>query len=423
MNRSSLPPQALFLLVIVMLVFSVILVPSRNQLPQPQRINSQNICQLRQVYRSEIVNQLETDVTDENTVTTINGVFPYLDQPQQYDYKGFLNEEFIPFFLVSSPVTFRLPYVAMIGADNTIDIVNITTMQAVSHLTFTLHHRPTMAFYPSSVVSSFSPDGSLFAASLSDETWVWDVRSGKQLHRIPFGSSQSVGSMLNFSPDNRWLTINQWYVDHIDPNGYEVARNWLFLIDLYTQHDYMLTDGEFSDVSAASRTAFTQDSQTLYTADVDIEISAGNFTTVVRRWDLDTIEPTNRIVVLRSTTWNLEIDSHNRYLVGWDLSSVWIIDLDSWLQGHFPEVIYPTLTSQDAYNDLTINPSGDLVAVGGLDGVLQFIDLRTGVVIHQINNIHPYIQHIEFNAEGDTLIVLDQDIHLYQIDPERQCDP
>jgi WD40 repeat protein len=239
---------------------------------------------------------------------------------------------------------------------------------------------------PTAAINSiaFSPDGASIASGSDDGTIrIWDILTGRQkafqkvhVSDYLFGAVDIPIYSVAFSPDGRLLAY-----------GTEVIAD-IYVWDIRSG---LITTFENNPNGFVKTVVFSPDGTSVF--------GAGGWYTTILSWDLKSGGELPPIVGHQDGIYKLAFDHSGTFLasVGWaGTIMVWNMKLNK------RQMLLPEL-DDTIFTDVSFNQDGTLVACGGIDGIVHFLDVKSASVIMTISSDSS--MNVAFNPSG-TLVAL-----------------
>jgi eukaryotic-like serine/threonine-protein kinase len=241
-----------------------------------------------------------------------------------------------------------------------------------------LNHGPAEEFVVAAV--AFQPGGRLLATCCRDIAHkgrdfvgLWDVDSGKEVHRWPTRSDVWRDTRVAISPDGRFLAAGL---------GWDSVRVW----DVESKSEYA-TFGPFKDM--VRDVAFSPDGRWLATAAEDCTI---------RVWDVAARTPVCTLEGHTLAAYAVTFSPDGKWLASGSIDgSARIWDTGSWTQ-------VTMLKHQCKVYGLSFSPDGSRLACGCLDNAVHLWDTGTFREVAELRGHTSYVHSVAFTPDGTRLI-------------------
>ena len=237
---------------------------------------------------------------------------------------------------------------------------------------------------------SFSPDGSLLAGSLDDNTvGVWLLANGTQQHRLT-GHSEIVTD-VEFSPDGEMIASS---------SGDHTIRLW----DTITGETIRILEGDSGFVTKFN---FSSDGMRIVSSTAD-ETMAGSadekWDRTLRIWDVETGDNTLVIDVGSGFVRDAKFSPDGKTVASasWDSASGGTARIYNAETG---EEIRRFFAHRDAITNIEFSPDGTQLVTASWDKSIKFWDIEKGVELRSFVDFDERIIDIEFTPNGEYLII------------------
>lgn len=343
----------------------------------------------------------------------------YFYDARSFEEVLFSESEFAPWRIAFSPDS---EVVAVSSRFNTMQLRRVTDGLVLAD--FEAHTADTIA-----TSISFSPDGSLLAAGLSDYTiHIWDVESGRIVNVLELDKSEftadlvfsPIGTILATASISRQLddvssTIRLWQVptgellNTLDgysgetlslaysPDGNVLAAG----LKSGTTNMLRISDGELLSTldghdGGVNSLAFSKDGNLLASGSSDKSIRIWLVDDGLEQQVLEEHAGSVHFVAFTPDSQQLVSGSEDNAMKLWNIVDGTLIDTQD---DHSASVL-----------SVAISPTGDTIAAGSRDGSITLIHYTRGEVVELENQRDGAIQDVAFSPDGTLLIALSTNV-------------
>ena len=237
---------------------------------------------------------------------------------------------------------------------------------------------------------SFSPDGTLLAAGLMDDSvGVWAAATGEEWHRLR--GHELVVTDVEFSPDGQMLASS---------SGDKTVRLW----DVASGSLLRVLEGHIGYIMKID---FSPDGTRLASSAADEQPRDTNDDVQdrkVRIWDVESGETVMTIDPQSGYIRDVEFspDGRSVALGTWDGANGGTARIYDTVIGTELRILY---AHRDTISDIEFSPDGHVLATASRDSSIKFWDLDKAVEIRSYRNFGDRVRDIEYTADGEYMLI------------------